>query len=209
MRLRPELQIMSEQSNQAADRSSVPQPLQRMLPELYGHRDSRIARQSAVKFRLGGVVQDVNHAGAADARGIVYAGVFITEVIAKLFGAILGKELHVVLGAKVQAAGGAGLDASRFKPLADAIRAQGTLVHPLGDAVELRNVERAAGDAIATADAVILLEIHDAVGVLNDGAVGGGRFQATGLGAGHTLGFAHQPLQRAVFAFVFVEEDQV
>src|SRR5258705_8953178 len=207
MRLRPELQIMSEQSNQAADQGHVAQPLQRVLPELHGQRDSRIAGQPAVKFRLGGVVEDVNPASAADARGIVYAGVFITEVIAKLFGAILGKELHVVLGAEMQAAGGAGLDASRFKPLADAIRAEGTLVHPLGDTVELRNVERAARDAITAADAMILLEIHDAVGVLNDGAVGGASFQTTLLGAVHALVLAHQPLQRTIFALVLVEED--
>ena len=75
--------------------------------------------------------------------------------------------------------------------------------------IELGNVERAAGDAISAADAVLLLEIDDAVGVLHDGAVGGAGAQAAGIGAVHALILAHQPHQRAVFALMLVELDQV
>ena len=200
---------MSEQTDQATDQRQVAQPLQRMLPELHCQRNGGVARQAAVEFWLGGIVEDVNHARAADTRGIVNAGVVVAVVIAELLGALFGEELHVVLGAEVQAASGAGLDASRLEPLADAIRAEGAFVHALGDAVELWNVEGAAGDAIAAADAVILLEVHNAVGVLDDGAVGGASFQASRFGAVHALVLTHQPLQCAVFALVLVEEDQV
>src|SRR5208282_3208600 len=69
--------------------------------------------------------------------------------------------------------------------------------------------EGATGDAVAATDAVGLLEVHDAVGVLDDGAVGRAGSEAAGVGAVHALIFAHEPLQGTVFAFVFVEEDQV
>ena len=37
-------------------------------------RDVRVLGQAAVKFGIGGVVQHVNHAGAADSRRIVHPG---------------------------------------------------------------------------------------------------------------------------------------
>ena len=70
------------------------------------------------------------------------------------------------------------------------------LKHLLRLRIELRDVERAAGDAIPAANAVVLLEIDDAVGVLDDGAVGGAGAPGTRVGAVHALVFAHQP-QRA------------
>src|SRR5689334_7515517 len=99
---------MSEEPDQAADQRQVTKPFQRMLPELHGERDGGIAGQATVEFRLGSVMKDVDHAGAADARRIVNTGVREAEMIAELLGAGFGKELHVVLGAEVQAARGAG-----------------------------------------------------------------------------------------------------
>src|SRR5229473_1735269 len=81
------------------------------------------------------------------------------------------KELHIVLAAEVQATGGARLDARRFQALAHAISAERALENAIGLRVHLRNVERAAGDAVAAADAVGLLKIDDAIGVLHDGPV--------------------------------------
>ena len=200
---------MDEEADQAADHRGVAKPLQRALPEFYGPRDARILREAAVEFGLRGIVEDVHYAGAADALGIVDAGLREVVVIAELLGASFGEFLHVVLAAEVQAAGGAGLDAGGLEAFADAVGAECALVDALGFRIELGNVERAAGDAVAAADAVGLLEVDDAVGVLDDGAVGGARFEAAGLGAVHALIFAHQPHQRAVFALVLVEEDQV
>ena len=109
----------------------------------------------------------------------------------------------------MQATRRAGLDARRLEPFAHAIRAKRALENAMRLRVHLRNVKRASGDAIAAADAIGLLEIDDAVGVLDDGAVRGTSRQAAGLGAVHALVLAHEPHQRAVFAFVLVEEDQV
>src|SRR5947207_5415696 len=123
-------------------------------------------------------------------------------MLAKLFRAPFGKELHILLAAEVQTARRAGLDARRLESFADAIRAKRTLENAMGLGIHLRNVERASGDAVAAANAIGLLEIDDAIGVLHDGAVRRTRRQAAGLRAMHALVFAHQPHQRAVFAFV-------
>ncbi len=74
---------------------------------------------------------------------------------------------------------------------------------------EFRNVERAAGHAISAADAIRLLEIDDAVGILNDGGVRRTSREAARIGAVHALVFAHQQHHAAVGALVFVELDQV
>src|SRR5258707_11078736 len=106
-----ESQIVHEEADQSADHGDVAKPLQRPLPQLYGPRNMRVLRQPAVEFRLRGIMQHVNHAGAADARRIIHAGIREVGVIAKLLRASFRKELHIVLAAEVQAAGGARLDA--------------------------------------------------------------------------------------------------
>ena len=106
--------------------------------------------------------------------------------------------LHVFLGAEHDRASGTGLDASRLESDRYAVRAQRAfigLVSLLGDA---RNVERAAGHAITAADAILLMEVDDAVGVLDDRAGRGARFQATRICAMHAAVLANQPLQFAV-----------
>src|ERR1051325_4806248 len=83
------------------------------------------------------------------------------------------------------------------QPVADAVGAERALVDLLRPLVKFRDVEGAARDAVAAADAVLLLEVHDAVRVLNNRAVGRAGDEAAGLGAVHALGFAHEPHQRA------------
>src|SRR5438477_9855854 len=114
-------------------------------------------------------------------------------MIAKLFSATLRKEVHIYFTTGVQTAGRARLDARRVEPFADAIRAKRALENAMRLGVHLRNVKRASGDAVAAADAIGLLEIHDAVGVLHDGAVRGASGQTAGFGAVHALVLAHQP----------------
>src|SRR5260370_19939059 len=106
-----ESQIVHEEADQSANHGDVAKPLQRPLPKLDCPRDTRVLRQAAVKFRLRGIMQHVNHSGAADARRIVHAGTREGGVIAKLFRASFRKELHIVLAAEVRATGGARLDA--------------------------------------------------------------------------------------------------
>ena len=109
----------------------------------------------------------------------------------------------------MQAAGGTGLDARRFEAYRDAIIAQRAFENLVRGRAELGNVERAARDAIAAADAMGFLEIHDAVGVLDDRGIRGARLQAAGIFAVHALIFAHQQHHAAVFALVLIELDKV
>src|SRR6266513_6498365 len=185
--LRAESQVMHEEADQSANHCDVAKPLQRPLPEFYGPRNMRVLRQATVKFRLGSIMQHVNHAGATHARWVVHAGIREVGMIAKLFRASFSKELHIVLAAEVQAARRTRLNARRLQPFAHAIRAQRAFEDAVGLRVHLWNVERAARDAISAADAVGLLEIDDAICVLHDRAVRGTRRQASRLRAMHAL----------------------
>src|SRR5207247_1471079 len=111
---------------------------------------------------------------------------------------LVGERTHVALRPELQTAGRTRFDARRFEPLPDAIRAERALVDFLGRAVELRDVERTPRDAVLAADAVLLLEVDDAVRVLDDGAVGRACAQAAGILAVHALVLAHQPHQGPV-----------
>src|SRR5437667_1663860 len=182
-RLRAVAQIVHEEADQSSNHRNVAEPLQWAFPQLYGPRDVGIFRKAAVNFRLGRVMQNINHASAANAWRIVDASVREIGMIAKLLRAPFRKELHIFFAAEVQAAGRAGLDARRLEPFTDAIRAQRTLENAMGLGVHLRNDKRASGDAIAAANAFGLLEIDGAIGVLHDGAVRGTIRQAAGLGA--------------------------
>ncbi len=70
------------------------------------------------------------------------------------------------------------------------------------------NVERAAFDAVAAADAVLANEIDDAVGVLHDGAGGRAGLEATRILAMHAAILANQPLQIALLVLIFGEAHQ-
>src|SRR5437016_9141743 len=95
--LRAESQVMHEEADQSANHCDVAKPLQRPLPEFYGPRNMRVLRQATVKFRLGSIMQHVDHAGATHARWVVHAGIREVGMIAKLFRASFRKELHVLL----------------------------------------------------------------------------------------------------------------
>src|ERR1700730_10731160 len=126
-------------------------------------------------------------------------------MLLQLLCAGIGQLAHVVLGAEVQAPGGARLDAGGLQAFANAVSAQSAFINALVFFVEFGNVEGAASNAVAAADAFILLKIDNAVGVLHDRAVGWTGFQTAGLGAMHALIFAHEPHERTVFALVLVE----
>src|SRR5205085_6197464 len=74
--------------------------------------------------------------------------------------------------------------------------------------IKLRNVERAARNAVTTAYAVLLLKINYTVLVLDDCAIRRARAQTTRISAVHTLIFTHQPHEVAI-AFVLYELNQV
>src|SRR2546426_1068826 len=113
-------------------------------------------------------------------------------MLTQLLGASFGQFLHLILRAEMQAAGGAGLDTGRLKALPHAVGAQRTLVNLLGGGIEFRNIEGASRNAILAADAILLIEIHDAVGVLHNRAIRRARAQTAWVGAVHALIFAHE-----------------
>src|SRR5947207_9045839 len=75
--------------------------------------------------------------------------------------------------------------------------------------MKLRNVERTTRDAVTTPDAILLLEIDDAVVELDDRAVGGTGAQTARIFTMHALVFAQQPHKVAVVLLVFYKLDQV
>src|ERR1051326_7221370 len=130
-------------------------------------------------------------------------------MLPELRRATFAEVLHVGLAAEVQASGGTGFDAGRLQPRAYAIRTQRTLVDLLRFGVELWNVERTTGDAVLAADAVVLIEIDDAIRILHDCAVCRAGAQTSWIGAMHAAVLAHQPAQRSIFGDMLVEADQV
>ena len=127
---------------------------------------------------------------------IVQAGILETAPL-QIRDAGLGVVLHGLLGPEDDGTRGAGLDACRLQTHRHPVgthRALVGLVVLLGDA---RDVERAAGDAVAAADALLLVEVHDAVGVLNDGTRRRAGLQAARLCTVHAAVLADQPLQVA------------
>src|SRR5206468_4028960 len=134
-------------------------------------------RQSGMdRWRIG-MVLDVHHVRAANARRIVEPGILEAARL-EVDDALAGPRCHVRLRSEQDRPGGTRLDAGRFAPDRDAVRTQGALVRLMIDLADARNVERAAGEAIAAADAVLADEVDDAVGVLNDRARRRARFQA-------------------------------
>src|SRR5438094_991980 len=104
-------------------------------------------------------------------------------MLAELACARFSQAAHIGLRAELQAAGRTRFDARRFEPLSNAVRAQRALVDPLRRAVEVWNIERTPGHAVLTADAVLLLEIDDAVRFMHGGAVGRASAPAPGIHA--------------------------
>ena len=187
----PESQVVDRQSEQTSDDGEVAQPFQGMLPKLDAPRNRGILWQTAVNFRIGGVVENIDDVRTADACGIVDACIAEAGNIAELLRALFCEVFHVRFGAEVEAAGGTTLDACGLETLADPVGAERALENFARFGAEFRNVEWATRHAIAAADAVVFLKVDDAVGILNDGGVRGAGFQTAGIFAMHALILAH------------------
>src|SRR5581483_9885991 len=99
----------------------------------------------------------------------------------------------------MQATGRASFNAGGLQSLANAVGTKRALIDFFRGGIEFRHVEGTAGGAELATDAVLLLEIDDAIFVLNDGAIGGARGQTARIGAVHALVLAHQPLEGTIF----------
>ena len=113
----------------------------------------RILRQ-AVPLRVVAVREHGDHAGAADARRVVErrrcAKPFALSCSTRALRRAASMSSFV---AELQAAGRAGLDARGLEPDRHAVDAERALGHLAGRLREARHVERAAGLAVAAADA--------------------------------------------------------
>src|ERR1700716_2261176 len=117
-------------------------------------------------------------------------------------------QLDVFLGAEDERTRRTRLDAGRLEAHGDPVGTQRALV---GFVILLRDpryVERAAGNAIAAADAVFFVEIDDAVGVLHDRAGRGAGLQTTRVLAVHAPVLADEPLQIALVILHFGKPHQ-
>ena len=152
------------------------------------------------------MVQHVHDVRAADAFRIVQPGLVVATLL-EVGDALGGVVLHVLLAAELDCASRAGLRAGRGLVDRHPVGAQRALV---GLAVLLRDagdVEGAAAHAVAAADAVFLMEIDDAVGVLDDGAGCRAGLEAARVGAVHAAVLADQPLELALFLHLGVAHD--
>src|SRR5437879_3778833 len=162
---RSEAQVVGEDADQTADHGDVADPFQWLLPKADRPGNVRVLGQTAIEFGVAGIVEDVNHVSPVYARWIINAGGFETRNFAELFCSRFGKHFHLRLGAKMQAARRTGLNAGGLKALRNPVHTQSALENLARRGAEFRDVKGATGDAIATADAMILLEIDDAIDV--------------------------------------------
>ncbi len=151
------------------------------------------------------MVQYVHHVRTADTIGVVQAGLVETAFLQ--IGDTPGRViLHIVLAAEDNCPGGAGLHARRLEPDRHAVGTERALVGLLVLLGDTRDVERATGDAVAAADAVVLVEVDDAVGVLHDGPRRRAGLEAARVGAVHAAVLADQPLEVAAAGVLVLGE---
>ncbi len=205
--IRPDTHVVEEPGQHRCAHCQQAQRFADAFPQAHQRTDGRCIRQPGVDLRRVGVMQHVHHMSAADAFRVVQPGVVEATAfqVDDAFGSVL---LHVFLAAEDDGAGRAGFHTGRLQPYRHPIRTQGAFVGLVIFLRDARNVERATGDAITATDAMILIEIDDAVGVLDDRPGTWAGRQATRLGAMHAAVLADQPLQVTGVGFVFGEAHQ-
>src|SRR5262249_24258436 len=154
--------------------------------------------QAAVELGLVAVLEHVHHVRAAHARGVVQRRLLEPPLL-QLADALLRVVDHVLLRSERDRTGRAGLHARGLQAHRNAVGAERALIRLVVLLRDARDVERAAGDAVAAADAVLLIEVYDAVRVLHDRPRRRAGLEAARLGAVHAAVLADQPLQRQAF----------
>src|SRR5262245_228325 len=148
----------------AEDRENAQRP-EDPLPELHAPGHVRVRREP-VPLGMIAVGEHGDDRRSVDAAGVVERG--LREAVGlQLRPARLPEGDHVVLGPELQTAGRAGLDAGGLEADRDPVHAERALGHLPGGRMEPRHVERAAGLAVSAADALVRVDVDDAVGVLD------------------------------------------
>ncbi len=146
------------------------------------------------------MLEHVHDVRATDTTRVVNPRI-LEAALLELARALVGIGHHVRLLAEGDGARGTGLHAGGLQAHTDPVRTQRALV---GLVVLLRDpgdIEGTPGDAVAAADAVVLLEVDDAVGILHDGAGRRAGLEAARIGAVHAAVLADQPLHRTLGVF--------
>src|SRR5262245_1947164 len=202
---------MKDRAEERAGHRQRTERFEDFFPDRDGPRYFRVFRKT-IELRPVGKLQHVDHACPADAGRIVYSGLR-PAVGFQLIDAMIGYLDELFFHAELQTAGRARLDASGFKAVGDAVGTERAFVDLPGPFVQPRDVERAARHTILTADAILLLEVHDAVGVLDDRPRRRASLQTARLRAMLALVFRHQPAQALAAVVVpldvLIEADQV
>ncbi len=180
------------------------QRLGHALPDLHHRADAWVLGQIGVQLGLVHMLQHVHHVGATHALRVVQAGVLVAArfQVFHTAGRVLG---HRLLAAEGDRAGRAGLHAGRLLAHRHPVRTQRAFVGLVVLPGNARHVERTTGHAVAAADAVLFLEVDDAIGVLDDRAGRRTGLQAARIAAVHAAFLADQPLQLALLVLVLAE----
>src|SRR6266702_6695595 len=189
---RPHLHVVEDacdhdgEHGEHAQRAREPAP-----PHREERSDLRLPREPV---ELGvSMRQHVHDVRAADALRTVYGRLGESPLV-QVLQPVVRLDDHVLLRAEGEGLRRAGLDTRRLESHRDPIGTERALVDLRVLLAETRDVEGAAGDAIAAADAVLLVEIDDAIRILHDGARGGARLEAAGICAVHALILEDEPL---------------
>src|SRR5262245_59967154 len=130
------------------------------LPQIHDRADVGIPRQAGIEFGLVGMTHDVHDMRSTDSWRIIKAGVHVTAIV-EVLDAARRVLLHLLLGAEHDGMGRAGLGASRTLTDGNPVGAQRAFIGRVVDLGDARDVERAALDAVAAANAVLMDEIDD------------------------------------------------
>src|SRR5712691_4308622 len=97
--------VMEDNADSSEQCEGSEHGFEKPLPHCVRPGDLRIFRQAAIALGIGRVVEYIDHMRSADGLRIVDTGVLPAEIIAQLFGALLGDKFHVVFGAELETAG--------------------------------------------------------------------------------------------------------
>src|SRR5918999_1040669 len=184
------------------------------LPQCTHHRDEADASGDLRFLRKPVILEHlptryhVHHVDALDPFGVVQERVVEASLL-ELADLLLTVEDHVLLGPEADRSGRTRLDTRRLQSVANAVDAHRALVDLLRLRVEARNVEGTPADAVLAADALLLIEVDDAVLVLDDRSGRGAREQAARILAVEARVFSDQPRDVVVVQLHLVEAHEI
>jgi hypothetical protein len=145
---------------------------------------------------------------ATDPLGVVEQRI-VKASLFELAYLLFAVEEHVFLGPETNRPGGTRLHASGLHPVANAVHAHRALVDLLSLGIEARDIERTPAHAVLATDALLLVEVDDAVLVLHDRSGSGTSQQATRFLAMQTGILADEPGKPIVGEIHLVEAHEV